>query len=324
MIDQFIHFFYDLNADGSVKRLNETDGLKHLKRDNLAWVHLDAGHDDAENWLRTHIDYLDPLIIDALLADNTRPRCEEIGDGMMIILRGINLNDNSDPEDMVSLRIWVDAHRIITLERRPLRAIRDLEDKIQQFPIVRNAGDFVAQISTRLFINMEPFVSVLSEHLDDVEEELTEHSNAQQRRNLTELRKKAIIYRRYFSPQRDVMNMLMSSDLPWLDQKHKRHFRENQDRMTRYLEDLDSVRERAQIIKDELTASLSEKLNRNLYILSIVTAIFLPLSFLTGLLGINVGGMPGAEDPEAFWKVAGLCLGLGVIQLGFLRFLRWV
>ena len=65
-------------------------------------------------------------------------------------------------------------------------------------------------------------------------------------------------------------------------------------------------------------------LDRTMYVLSIVAAIFLPLGFLTGLLGINVGGMPGMDDPDAFWAVVALCLFVFVALIVIFRRLRWL
>ena len=103
-----------------------------------------------------------------------------------------------------------------------------------------------------------------------------------------------------------------------------RYFQENQERLTRYLEELDSVRERAQIIKEEYTNMLSDRMNRNTYALSLIAGIFLPLGFLTGLLGINVGGLPGVDNPMAFWIVVGLCILSGLGFVGLFKLMKWL
>jgi Mg2+ and Co2+ transporter CorA len=105
------------------------------------------------------------------------------------------------------------------------------------------------------------------------------------------------------------MSHLRSCDFSWIDQTHKRRIQEALDRVIRYVEDLDATRERAQIVKDELANALADKMNKNMYVLSIVAAIFLPLGFLTGLIGINVGGMPGVDYNLAFWIVCLICVG---------------
>ena len=93
--------------------------------------------------------------------------------------------------------------------------------------------------------------------------------------------------------------------------------------MTRYVEDLDAIRERSQIVKDELANILADKLNKNMYVLSVIAAIFLPLGFLTGLLGINLGGMPGAENPDAFWVFSGLLVAVVSLQIWIFKKLDW-
>jgi zinc transporter len=86
--------------------------------------------------------------------------------------------------------------------------------------------------------------------------------------------------------------------------------RETGDQVIRLVEELDAARERSAILNDQLTDKRAEEMNATMLLLSVVAAIFLPLGFLTGLLGVNVGGMPGATWSAAFWLVCGLCLGI--------------
>lgn len=295
-----------------------------LEADDLAWVHLDANHEDTRGWLEKNVDYIDRLIIDALLAGETRPRVVEYGSGFLVILRGVNLNPGMDPEDMVSIRLWIDENRIISLQKRQLKAVLDVGETIKQGKLSHDAGAFLVALITKLFSRMEPVIQELDERTDDIEENILNEPTTESRHDIIDIRKKAIILRRYIAPQRDVIAYLRSSDIPWLDVKHRRGLHECQDRVMRYIEDLDAIRERSQIIKDELANILADKMNKNMYVLSIVAAIFLPLGFLTGLLGINVGGMPGAEDDTAFWVVCLLCVGFGVGMIAIFRKLKWL
>jgi len=100
--------------------------------------------------------------------------------------------------------------------------------------------------------------------------------------------------------------------------------RDSADRLTRYVEELDAARERSMIIKDDIANQLSESANRTLYVLAIISGVFLPLAFLTGLLGINVGGMPGVENPSAFWIFCGMIVVLLIIELIIFKRLKWL
>ncbi len=291
--------------------------------DNLAWVHLDANHPDTKDWLDKEAQYLDPFIIEALLADETRPRMVQVGDGVLLILRGVNLNKDSDPEDMVSIRLWVDQYRIISIRRRRLKAIWDIDEKIRAGKTPKDSGHFVCMLVSRLFERMEPVLSELDELTDDVEEQVLENADTSLRESIVNVRKQAIMYRRYMAPQRDAIGQLRMSDVGWLEDNHKRQLQESHNHVTRYVEDLDAIRERAQIVKDGLANILSDRLNKNMYILSVVAAIFLPLGFLTGLLGINVGGIPGADNGSAFWLFCGILVSVVAAQIVIFKKLKW-
>lgn len=294
-----------------------------VKSNQLAWVHLDANHTETRHWLQNKASYLDPLIIDALLADETRPRFEAINDGALVILRGVNLNENADPEDMVSIRLWVQSERIISLQRRPLRAVSDCLDRLKQGHGAVNTGEFIATLILRLLERMEPTLSKLDERIDDLEESILQSAENHLRGNIVDLRRESIVLRRYIAPQRDAINRMRSCELPWLSNTNKRHLQESYDRAMRYVEDLDAIRERSQIVQDELSTKLADHLNRNMYVLSVIAAIFLPLGFLTGLLGVNIGGIPGTEDPTAFALFCALLTLLVIAQIIWFKKKKW-
>ena len=94
-------------------------------------------------------------MLDALFASGTRPRVLEVGEGLLVNLRGVNLNADADPEDMVSIRMWIDKSRIITIERRKVRAVRDISLRIQNKKSPKNYGDFLCLLLNRLFVPIE-------------------------------------------------------------------------------------------------------------------------------------------------------------------------
>ena len=315
---------YELDGKGNGIPLIGDEIAKKVKANTLAWVHLDAAHSDTRQWLEDNVSYLDPFILDALLATETRPRITEIKDGMLVILRGVNLNEDADAEDMISIRLWIDEHRIISTRLRKLKAVQDMRDHLENGTGAKNAGDFLSMLSSRLLERMEPVIRELDDRTDQVEENIIENPDIAFRHEIIDIRKMSIILRRYIAPQKDALSRIYTSKLRWIDPSHQRRTHESLDRATRYIEDLDAIRERAAIVKDELANIMADRMNKNMYVLSIIAAIFLPLGFLTGLLGINVGGMPGAESSVAFWIVCLLCVGVGVGLLALFRKLKWI
>ena len=137
-----------------------------------------------------------------------------------------------------------------------------------------------------------------------------------------ETRHATILFRRYISPQRDELSSLLQSTLGWLRPADIRHLHEAHNNLVRIVEDLDAIRDRLQILKDELSSITADRMNRNMYLLSVVAALFLPLGFLTGLFGINLAGMPGQNWDMGFWVFVGAMVGVGIGQLLILRLLK--
>ena len=309
--------------DGRKEPLGEQELIALLADDTPAWAHMQADHPETEGWMLKHLDYLDPIVIEALVADETRPRCEKIGDGVMLILRGVNMNEGAEPEDMVSLRLWVDPQRIVSLRRRKVRAVMMLDEAIRSGKGAKSSGELLTQLIGNLLDIMEPVLGEMEDAVDSLEEELIEDPNLKLRHKLALIRRRALHMRRHISPQREALAKLRGLNLEWLSESDKLELLEAYDCITRYIEQLDTIRERCQIVQDELATVLADTLNRNTYLLSVIAAIFLPLGFLTGLLGINVGGMPGVEDASAFTIVAVVCVVIVLLELIWFKKMRW-
>jgi zinc transporter len=126
--------------------------------------------------------------------------------------------------------------------------------------------------------------------------------------------------RRFLAPQRDALDRLYRHPGAWLSDSEINELREEADRITRYLEDLDLARERTMVLREEFLGQLAQEQNSRMYVLSVVAAIFLPLTFVTGLLGMNVGGLPGLESPTGF--IASVVVMI-VAAVGLVVLFRW-
>jgi zinc transporter len=314
---------YRLYGDGTASALSGEAISEGLKDDQLAWVHMDAGHEDTAPWLSAELDYLDPFVISALTADETRPRMTQVGEGAIVILRGVNLNAGASQEDMVSIRLFIDSHRIISLQMRDVKAVGFVENNIRAGRAPNTAGDFLCQLISHLTGRFESVLSALDDLTDDAEETLLTRADTGLRQDIINIRKQAIVLRRHMSPQREAISQLRMAELDWLSEVQKRSLQESYNHVLRYVEELDAIRERAQIVKDELANMIADRLNKNTYILSVIAAIFLPLGFLTGLLGVNIGGIPGVNSPIAFAVFCLLLTILVAVQVIIFRKLKW-
>jgi zinc transporter len=288
----------------------------------LTWVHLDYSREEAEAWLKK-TTLVDEVIKDNLLDDNARPRSMTHKDGLFISLRGVNLNPGSDPEDMVAVRLWTDGRWIITSNRRRLLSLEDLRQSLLGRSGAVSAQMFVCLLIERLAVRTENVIEALDVACEQLEDHTDDPEDTMRRQQLGDVRHQAIRLKRYLSPQRDALIHLLNDAPSWITKTDKVHIRENLNQFSRFLEELESIRDRAVVIQEEMLGRLSEQLNKRMYALTLVATLFMPLGFLTGLLGINVGGIPGAESRYGFALICALMVLLCGALLGYLRFKKW-
>ena len=314
---------YILDGKGGGKKVGWEEVKSWQPRKGLLWVHLDYSNSEAQSWLAEESD-LDEVICEALTEEDSRPRCTVFREGLLLGLRGVNMNPGSDPEDMVGIRIWFENNRIISTRRRRLLSVTDIQESIEHGNGPEAIDDFLVQITGRMMERMRQVIDDLEDSVADLEDKVLTTESHQIRSQLADLRRQAISLRRYLSPQREALSRLLTEKISWLEDISKIRLREVSDQLLRYLEDLDEARDRAAVTQEELVNRLSEQMNNKMYLLSVVAAIFLPLSFLTGLLGINVGGIPGAENKLGFIVFVALLVVVIVGQILYFKKKKWL
>jgi len=314
---------YLFDMKGNHVKLEHKNLRDRPKETDIIWLHLDLNASCTSDWLLKHSD-IDELMIEAMIADETRPRCTSTKKGFLLILRGVNLNPGAAVDDMVSIRLWVEEHRIISVRRRQLSSVTDLTNQIEHQQSPSSSLEFIANLADHMTWRMWDTIESYEESLSELEEKVLTNSRATLRSELQNIRRQLITLQRYLSPQREALNRLQTIRMEWIEESQKGHLRETNDQLTRYLEDLAAMQERAIIVQEELSNNLAAQANSRVYLLSIITTIFLPLSFVTGLLGINVGGMPGFDDPTAFWRVVLVLSVMTATQLIIMRWKKWL
>ncbi len=312
---------YDIKLEGEVAELTAEDVSSQLASDAIyRWVHVDLTQAGAKDIIRT---FADDLATDALTAEETRPRCSKLENGTILNLRGVNLNPGQDPEDMVSIRIWFTSGFILSARVRKLAAVTDLRNEIDAGRAPENVSSFLARLTQGLTERMDPVIGDLSDQVDALEDRSLESTEGL-RAELSDVRRTAIKLRRYVAPQREAISRMVSDGTFMLDSSARIQLSETADKITRIVEEMDAIRERSSILSDRLADRRAEEMNNHMLVLSVVAAIFLPLGFLTGLLGVNIAGIPGASYPLAFLVFCALLIVIGFLLLFLFRRMKWI
>ncbi len=320
--DGLIH---SLLLDGSGKAVPQdwSSVVSREPENGCLWLHFDFSEEEARNWI-TAQSGLDELSVAALLTEETRPRVLCRGDEVLLALRGLNLKPGANPEDMISVRIWSDGKRVISTRRRALLSTEDLLNALDHGTGPEDASDLIVSWIERIIWRMSDTVDDFEDEASGLEESLLSGEASGLRPDMARLRRQTIVIRRYLGPQREALNRLCSEKIQWLGESHRLRLREAADKLIRHIEDIDTVRERVAMAQEELTGRIAEEMNQRTYVLTVVAAIFLPLGFFTGLMGINVGGMPGLEDKDAFWVVVAICVAVMAGLALVFRLKRWL
>ncbi len=313
-----------LDGNGGARSLSSSEVQSWAPEQGELWLHIDYAAADAKEWLFKD-SAIDETVIDFLLNSESRPRFSMLNDGAMFAWRGINpkIEVLDDSDDLVALRLWKQGQRLVSTRHRHFHAVSEVCTLLAE-------GKGPKSISELLIKIVDKTVSLISSHVDELEDRMSEleeividDGNQSLRSNISSIRRQIIALRRYFSPQKDALSRFVVERLDWLTDESRMELRETVDRMTRAVEGLEALKERASVAQEELQNKISEELNNRMYVLSVITAVFLPLGFLTGLFGINIGGMPGIEDPSAFKLFVIVLTVLVVIQLVLFRWKKW-
>jgi zinc transporter len=311
-----------LIGDGPFRRLT-VEQAEVYAGPGFLWLHL-HGWDEDDFKLLKRQDNIPDIAATALVAAETRPRCDRIEFGAILNLRGPGENDPDDSDKLVSIRLWVHENRVTSVSRRRMTATAEVMRQVETGKIL-DPGDLVSAYARSISGELDPQVSELGDTLDDIESDFEDSGNLYRyRRTITKVRTDAIAFRRFVAPDRDALTALANMDFEWLSQEDRLHINEAANRFARMAEELEAVRERAALLHEQITDLRAEQLDARGLQISVIAFIFLPLTFLTGLLGMNVEGIPYAQEPWAFAGVVGLCVLIGLLISAYFVWRHWI
>lgn len=279
--------------------------------EGMFWLHLDWDTPLAHQLLVETFG-VDPVVAEALVEEDTRPRSLAVGTDEMVILRGVNLTPGAEPEDMISLRMLVNERRVITLTRREIRSIAETKAALEKGTGPSTMAEFLVLLVEKLVDRVAPVLAQLEDAIDEEEDDLVEGKLSHVESTLVGVRGRIIRLRRYLAPQREALVRLSHEKLAWIAPEERARLAETANQLTRSIEDLDEFRERAQVIQEEIGLYYNRRLTRSTFVITLAASVLVPLNLVAGLFGMNVGGIPGKDSPYAFWVIAALFIGLAV------------
>jgi zinc transporter len=281
-------FAWQLDGKGGVDSIESNDTID---AEHPAWLHLNYTHSESANWL-AKTSVLPNYARDALAGESLRPRVSRIGEGTLITLRCINGSTDERPDQLVAMRLYIDERLIVSTRQRQVLALDDVVNDLKEGAGPNDSGSWLVDVCDALTDHASEFIEQLHDKIIDLEDNLLDQQ-IPPRGYLALLRKQLIVMRRYMAPQRDVYARLSSERLPWMTDDHRRRMQDISDRLGRGLDEIDACIARTAVMTDEIAQVMQEAMGRRTYTMSLMAMVFLPSTFLTGLFGVNLGGIPG-------------------------------
>lgn len=254
-----------------------------------------------------------------LAAPSTRARCTVVGDKALVVIRVARPGAEPDDVGRQLMSLLVEKGRVVIATELNVLEFLGLSKWESSHHAPVSPADLVARLGLRAADRLEPLVEMLGDRLDSIEESLIVEKTATAQSRLSHLRRTMISFRRMVWPLRDTLNTLEIEDLSFFTARDRLRLREASARSARLGDELQALSERAVLVHEQIIDARSEQMNRTMLLLAAVTAVFMPLTLITGVLGMNVSGIPFADSSDSFWVVCG---GLALLSVSIILWMR--
>jgi zinc transporter len=281
------------------------------------WLHFNLADVRARDWIAS-CEQIPPTAREILTGNDHHVRFERVGVGLAAVVGDMHHDLGATEEALGLLRAYADARLVVTTRRHPLKSVDRLRRDLLEGVPVHSTLQFVVLLLTRIGEMFHTMVSEMADRVDDAEDRLLLTELHVDTRELGRVRRFLARLRRHIGGARgtDVAGLLAN----WTTKNDATSFRRALQRLDAVGQDLDLVQVRARLLQEEVVARVGEATNRNIYFLSIVTALLLPISVITGIFGMNVGGLPYLHSQHGFtWTMILMGATLGATLL----LLRW-
>lgn len=286
------------------------------------WLHLDFANQETIDWINA-TELLPELVKEELIKPNQIAKETRFDTGILVVLRGVNITPNSLPDPIVTFRFYITDNLIISTRHQQIDAIAQLKDKFDHGIGPVDVADWLIQIS-------ELISDQVNISFDNVHNRIIKlEDNALNQRifsykEIGRVRKQLIILRRLLAPQRDIFVRISTERISWIDDNDRQHLHDISNQQSHYISDIDSCLLRLGSLMEQINGLLAESTNKRIYLMTLVTLIFMPITFLTSLLGVNLSGIPFSESNWGFGAFVILIVLVCIGSIIWLKSKKWM
>jgi zinc transporter len=288
-----------------ITRFGDAEGRDDEQSSTITWIDIDISENEDREWLSSW-DELDEQTRTYLLEPVSFSRREHLADGMFLGVRALKADEadgRDDTDELVDLKLLLGKSRVVTVRSGEVAAVEKLRRNLRSSRNLQTPVDLLAFMVASITKRMEGVIFNISRDTDVIEDQLLDENAVPSPESMNELRRRIFRNRRLLNSVKLVLAPIATDPVLALDAGDRETLNKSSDHVARHLEGLEDCRARIQMLQDQIDALHSATMTRSSLNLSIVATVFLPLTFVTGLLGMNVAGIPDAHNPWGFWVV---------------------
>ncbi len=316
-------FAFVVSPDGTAREIDINTISDFFAEEGYLWADADPMENQTCETLFPYFQ-MDSSLQEMARTNALRPRIEEFEDHLFLSLRGVNYHDEDCLEDMVNLRLILFKDKILTLHTRELKSVQALHTILTQGKKFSTPVFLLAQLLAFLNERLGSEIEKIEDDVTRLEELSLEGDLQSHQEGLSEHRRILIGLHKYVTTQAAVLQRLWTSRLGWIKKRERAELKNQAERLSTHLDELENLRQRCNVLQEEIKSALSDHMNKSMYRLTIVATVMLPLGLFAGLMGANVGGMPYTNSPYGFWIICAMCIALAGAMFAVLKWLKWI
>jgi magnesium transporter len=300
--------------------------------DGVLWVDFENTPPKEDEPILTQTFGFHPLAVDDALRESHVPKVDDWGEYLYLVLHAIAFGrDDNRKLETIELDVFLGKNFIVTHHDLPIPAVQNIWGSCQRDEryLSRGTDHILYRIIDDMVAAYMPVVEEVDEAIESLEDQLFDRPTPENLSELFQLKRALLQLRRIIAPQREVLNKLARDDYPVIDAKDRIFFRDIYDHLVRLHDINESMRDLVGGAMDTYLSVINNRMNDIMKTLTVITTLFMPLSFLTGFFGMNFF-TPDAPALQSWTGLVpflislGVMLGAPVVMLFWLRRRGWM
>jgi len=303
------------------------DCFSYTDESTVTWINIDGLHEPKVierlgNRLGVH-----PLVLEDVLHTGQRPKMEDFEGYLFVVFKMLQYDENLNEIIGEQISLIVGPNYVISFQEREGDIFNPIRDRVKNGKgRIRRAGaDYLAYalldtIVDHYFVILE----ALGEEIEALEEELVAHPTPETLQTIHKLKAEMIFLRKSVWPLREVVNGLERGDSPLIAESTRIYLRDVYDHTIQVIETIETFRESVTGMLDIYLSSISNRMNEVMKVLTIIATIFIPLTFVAGIYGMNFKFMPELEWHWGYPAALGVMFGISIVMFIYFRRKKWL